>query len=92
METPTRVLGGVSVPDTPVIAHALEHVRSAFDPFLFNHAVRSWLFAMRIAQVPATLAQACLLGIVLGNIHCQLEACFFYSRRELKIFFKRHLF
>jgi len=51
METPTRVLGGVSVPDTPVIAHALEHVRSAFDPFLFNHAVRSWLFAMRIAQV-----------------------------------------
>jgi len=51
METPTRVLGGVSVPDTPVIAHALEHVRSASDPFLFNHAVRSWLFAMRLAQV-----------------------------------------
>jgi hypothetical protein len=51
METPTRVLGGVSVPDTPVIARALEHVRSAFDPFLFNHAVRSWLFAMRIAQI-----------------------------------------
>jgi hypothetical protein len=51
METPTRVLGGVDVPDTPVIARALEHVRSALNPFLFNHAVRSWLFAMRIAQV-----------------------------------------
>ena len=39
------------MPDTQVIARTLEHVRSASDPFLFNHAVRSWLFAVRLAQL-----------------------------------------
>src|SRR5215510_10611959 len=46
----SRVLAGITVPDTPTIALALERARSASEPFLFNHAVRSWLFAERIAQ------------------------------------------
>src|SRR5262249_45383604 len=48
---PSRVLAGISVPDTPVIARALDRSRSDSEPYLFNHAVRSWLFATRIAQL-----------------------------------------
>src|SRR5262245_21851299 len=47
----SRVLAGVTVPDTPVITLALERARADSEPYLFNHAVRSWLFAARIAQL-----------------------------------------
>src|SRR6266850_3848389 len=47
----SRVLAGITVPDTPVIALALDRARSESEPYLFNHAVRSWLFAARIAQL-----------------------------------------
>lgn len=41
----TRTLGGVSVPDSPLIDQAFEYARRVYEPYLFNHAVRSWLFA-----------------------------------------------
>jgi|SRR5262245_24211633 len=47
----SRVLAGITVPDTPAIALALERVRSSSEPYLFNHAARSWLFAARIGQL-----------------------------------------
>ena len=47
----SRVLAGITVPNTPVIALALERARSDSEAYLFNHAVRSWLFASRIAQL-----------------------------------------
>jgi hypothetical protein len=47
----SRVLAGITVPDTPVIARALDRARSDSEAYLFNHAVRSWLFAARIAQL-----------------------------------------
>ena len=47
----TRVLGGITVLDTPLIAHALDYARIHSEPFLFNHAVRAWLFAVRLAQL-----------------------------------------
>ncbi len=53
METPTRVIAGVTVPDTEVVTRALEFVRSDSNPFLFNHVVRSWLFAVRLGQLRA---------------------------------------
>jgi hypothetical protein len=46
----TRRLAGVSVPDTPLIAKAIEYARANHEPYLFNHAVRSWLFAVVIAE------------------------------------------
>lgn len=46
-----RTLAGVSVPDTPLVGRAIEHARQLCEPYLFNHVVRSWLFAVRIAQV-----------------------------------------
>ena len=48
---PTRLLGGVSVSDTPVIREALEYARKHSEPYLYNHAVRSWLFAVRLGQL-----------------------------------------
>ena len=47
----TRVLGGVTVVDTPLVTLALEYARVNSDPYLFHHAVRSWLFAVRLGQL-----------------------------------------
>lgn len=47
----SRLIAGVSVPDTPLIAEALEYARRISEPYLYNHAVRSWLFAARIRQI-----------------------------------------
>jgi hypothetical protein len=45
------VLGGVTVADTPLITRAIDYARIHSEPFLFNHAVRSWLFAVRLGQL-----------------------------------------
>jgi hypothetical protein len=47
----TRVLAGITVIDTPLITGALEYARLHSEPYLFNHAVRSWLFAVRLGQI-----------------------------------------
>jgi hypothetical protein len=47
----TRVLGGITVIDTPLITRALDYARIHSEPFLFNHAVRSWLFAVCLRQL-----------------------------------------
>jgi hypothetical protein len=47
----TRVLGGITVSDTPLITNALDYARAYSEPYLFNHAVRSWLFAVRLGQL-----------------------------------------
>ena len=63
----TQVLGGITVIDTPVIARALDYARVHSEPYLFNHAVRSWLFAVRLGQLQGTphdgevVAVGCLL-------------------------------
>jgi hypothetical protein len=46
-----RLTAGVSVPDSPLITAAVEHARKLYEPYLFNHAMRSWLFAARIGQL-----------------------------------------
>ena len=46
-----RLMAGVSVPDSPLISEVLEYAQTLYEPFLFNHAVRSWLFAAKIGQV-----------------------------------------
>src|SRR5262245_64468426 len=47
----TRILAGIQVPATPVIDRAMEYARLKCEPFLFNHVVRSWLFAVRLGQI-----------------------------------------
>jgi hypothetical protein len=45
-----RQIAGISVPDSPLIADVIEYAQKVYDPFLFNHAMRSWLFAAKIGQ------------------------------------------
>src|SRR5262245_60992881 len=47
---PTRRIAGVDLPDSPLIAAAIEHARRLSEPYLFNHAMRSWLFAELIGR------------------------------------------
>jgi hypothetical protein len=47
----TRSLAGVWVPDTPAISLAVEYAREHSEPYLFNHVMRSWLFAASLAQL-----------------------------------------
>jgi hypothetical protein len=47
----TRDLGGITVIDTPLITLAMEYARVHSEPYLFNHSVRSWLFAARLGQL-----------------------------------------
>jgi len=48
-----RSIAGASVPDSPLIADAIEYVQMLSEPYLFNHVMRSWLFAAKIGQVKA---------------------------------------
>ena len=47
----SRMLAGVSIPDTPLVTRAIEYARDKCEPYLFNHVVRSWLFAARLGQI-----------------------------------------
>src|SRR5262252_2592541 len=46
-----RMLAGVSVPATAIVDRAMEYARRECEPYLFNHVIRSWLFAVRIGQL-----------------------------------------
>ena len=47
----TRLIAGVSVPDSPLITAAIEYAQRLSEPYLFNHAIRSWLFAETIGRI-----------------------------------------
>ena len=65
-----RRLGGVPVPDTPLVERAMEYARQECEPYLFNHVVRSWLFAARIGQLQAVEhdAEVVAVGTLLHDI------------------------
>ena len=47
----TRLIAGVSVSDTPLVTAVVEYAQRLSEPYLFNHAMRSWLFAEAIGRV-----------------------------------------
>src|SRR6202171_777553 len=61
------VLAGIKVPDTVLIRDAIDLSRSASEPFLFNHVMRSWLFGVLLSEnaerapAPELLAVATIL-------------------------------
>jgi hypothetical protein len=46
----TRSIAGVLVPDTPLISRAIKYAGLHSESYLFNHVMRSWLFAVSIAE------------------------------------------
>src|SRR5215813_14653331 len=59
----TRLLAGVSVPDTPLISRSIEFARERSEPYLFNHAMRSWLFAAILGQRKQTAHDSEVLAV-----------------------------
>jgi hypothetical protein len=47
----TRMIAGVSVADNPLITAVIEFAQQLSEPYLFNHAIRSWLFAEAIGGI-----------------------------------------
>jgi hypothetical protein len=66
----TRLIAGVSVPDTPLVTAAIEYAQRLSEPYLFNHAMRSWLFAEAIGRVKGIDydREVVAIGIVLHDI------------------------
>ena len=46
----SRLVAGVRVPDGPLITAAIDYAAQLSEPYLFNHAMRSWLFAEAIGH------------------------------------------
>jgi hypothetical protein len=44
------VLAGIKVVDTSLVRDAIDLARSSSEPYLFNHVMRSWLFAVLLAE------------------------------------------
>jgi hypothetical protein len=63
-DLPTRLLAGVSVPDTALISRAIDFARERSEPYLFNHVMRSWLFAVLIAQRRQTAHDGEVLAVM----------------------------
>ena len=59
----TRLLAGVTVPDTELISRAIEFARERSEPYLFNHVMRSWLFAALLAQRKQTAHDGEVLAV-----------------------------
>jgi hypothetical protein len=64
------MLAGISVPDTSLVDRTIEYARQKCEPYLFNHVVRSWLFAARIGQLQNTEhdAEVVAVGTLLHDI------------------------
>lgn len=52
----TRIVAGVTVPDTPLITASLDLARKHLDDWAYNHVVRSWLLGFAIADKIPDLA------------------------------------
>jgi hypothetical protein len=60
---PRRAIAGVDVPDTPLVRRAAEFARASSEPYLFNHVMRSWLFAEALAQQSSAPYDAEVLAV-----------------------------
>ena len=61
--SPTRLLADIAVPDTPLVSRAIEYARDSSEPYLFNHVMRSWLFAVTLADLRGTRYDAEVLAV-----------------------------
>src|ERR1700674_1269209 len=44
------ILAGITGVDTSLVREALDLARSSSEPYLFNHVMRSWLFAVLLSE------------------------------------------
>jgi hypothetical protein len=58
-----RSLAGITVPDTLLVTQSMSYAREHAEPFLFNHVMRSWLFAAALAEIDKTPHDAEVLAV-----------------------------
>ena len=46
-----RQIAGINLADDPLVAAAIDYAQRLSEPYLFNHAMRSWLFAEAIGRI-----------------------------------------
>jgi hypothetical protein len=73
----TRTIAGVSVPDGPLITSVIEYAQKLSEPYLFNHAMRSWLFAETIGRIKGIDydREVVAIGTVLHDIGLTASMC-----------------
>lgn len=81
MPSQTRDLAGVEVPDTPIVARAIELAERHCDPYLFNHSMRSWLFAVVLAKQRGAAHDPEVLAVSIVLHDIGLAAAFNGARR-----------
>jgi HD superfamily phosphodiesterase len=57
------VLAGIKLPDTVLVRDAIDLSRSASESFLYNHAMRSWLFGVLLSESAERAPDAELLAV-----------------------------
>jgi hypothetical protein len=57
------MLAGISVPDTPLVEQAMDYAHRRCEPYLYNHVVRSLLFAVRLAHLKNVQHDAEVLAV-----------------------------
>ena len=75
-EIATQSIAGVLVPDTPLISRAIEYARLHHEPYLFNHSMRSWLFAVSMAERKKVAHDAEVLAVATILHDLGLETAF----------------
>src|SRR6266850_5807473 len=76
----TRLIAGVSVADNPLVGTVFEYAQRLSEPYLFNHAMRSWLFAETIGRINVhqrrgPLGSPCTANLGLGCAQLDAIAC-----------------
>jgi hypothetical protein len=67
---PTRFIAGVNVPDNSLITAVIEYAQRLSEPYLFNHAMRSWLFAETMGRIKGIVydREVVAIGTILHDI------------------------
>jgi hypothetical protein len=68
--TNVQTIAEIRVPRTPVIDQAVQYARNNCEPYLFDHVMRSWLFAVRLGELQQIRhdAEVVALGTLLHDI------------------------
>ena len=66
----TRLVAGVLVADSPLITAVIDYAQRLSEPYLFNHAMRSWLFAEAIGHARGVVydQEVVAIGTILHDI------------------------
>ncbi|PQE25407.1 cyanamide hydratase protein [Rutstroemia sp. NJR-2017a BBW] len=87
---PTRVLGGVTVIDTPLIRAAQALARQSSAGYLYNHIMRTWLFGALLLNHNLTLTHTIdlevhALGSLLHDLGLVLNATWISPDRRFEV-------